>query len=173
MKTTVLHVKIYFFISSFTDFPYLYVLEKGTFFWPDRTLSLQLSQRGSWATTLLDTFWEGRWVRVKPNQCWWECRPEMAELSELSVDHMFTENVEVQGLQLSSFKVLWKNLSHCYWWNIYWYKLSERYVHISGPSDPFLSSEKNPKFCRPPVYTIRYIKKTVSRKVKKTTTKNK
>lgn len=25
---------------------------------------------------------------------------------ELSVDHMFTENVEIQGLQLSSFKVL-------------------------------------------------------------------
>lgn len=62
--------------------PLFICIRKKDLLWPNRrTLSLQLSQRGSWATTLLDTLWEGRWVLVKPNRCWWEGRPEMAELS--------------------------------------------------------------------------------------------
>lgn len=35
---------------------------------------------------------------------------------ELFVDKMFTENIEIQGLQLSSFKVPWNSLAHHCWW---------------------------------------------------------
>lgn len=80
---------------------------------------------------------------------------------------IFSENVEIQGFQLSSFKVQWNSLSHHYWWKYVLMHLSKYYVHIYGPSDPFLSSENNPKFCRSKLCTIRYIKKIVSRRVKK------
>ena len=63
------------------------------------------------------------------------------------------------------FKVSWNSLSYLYRWK---YKLAQPFWNLCSyrPVDPFWSSEENPKFCRPKVCTVRYLKNSVPRRVK-------